>query len=81
MRITAGANEACGAAADALLPLITRERGRAARAALEAAGNACDGENNRPGRSDWESGYGFACGACEGAVKALSPSDIVKGMK
>lgn len=80
--------------ADALLPIITRERERAAMAALEAAGDVCAhwGERyaaasdeaktakKRVETRDFES-MGMACLFRENDIRALSPADIVKGMK
>ena len=57
--------------ADALLPIITRERERAAMAALEAAVRAHKVAAYDPAP--------FTKG--EQAILALSPADIVKGMK
>lgn len=74
--------------ADALLPIITRERERAARAALEAAGDRI-ADFQKPVRemclaepfSDVRIGAMMALEKAEIEARALSPADIVKGMK
>jgi len=61
--------------ADALLPIITRERERAARAALEAAGDEA-------AELTAEIKRGHDYGECASErIRAISPADIVKGMK
>ncbi len=70
--------------ADALIQIITREREHAARAALEAAGEACDAVEN-PFDEHFEAPqhYAFYSGTerAEHAIFAIFASDIVKGMK
>jgi hypothetical protein len=71
--------------ADALLPIITRERERAARAALEAAGDVAktawvSADYNTVGIADADACM-QVCEHAETSILALSPADIVKGMK